>query len=277
MSKKFIELNIGRNKPTFIIAEAGINHDGDLDLAFKMVDTAKAAGSSAIKFQTYTAEKRAKADSPIFAGLKQRELSYDQQRKIKEYADQKGLMFFSTPFDPEAAEFLQSLEVPLMKIASFDIVNKVLLEAVAKTGTPTIISRGMASREEIDTAVKIFEKYGTEYAILHCVSSYPAPKEEVNLNIINSLLQNYSCPVGYSDHTLGAEACVYAVALGARIIEKHFTTDKTRSGADHSMSADGGDIKELVEKIRQLETMLGNGEIKSLPVEEPIRIYRRET
>lgn len=277
MSKTFKELGIGRGEKTFIIAEAGINHNGDAQTALKLVDAAKASGASAVKFQTYTTEKRVATDSPIFAGLKKCELSYDDQKKIKEYADSIGMMWFSTPFDPEAAEFLKGLGVPLMKIASFDIVNKVLLEAVAKTGIPTIMSRGMASEEEIDTAVKIFEKHGTELAILHCISAYPAPKDSANLNAIQTLLNKYSCPIGYSDHTLGPEACVYAVALGARIIEKHFTLDKNQQGADHSMSADGADLKILCEKIRECESMLGSGELKSLPAEEGIRIYRRET
>lgn len=273
----FKDLNIGRNQKTFIIAEASINHNGDLHTALELVDAAKACGASAVKFQTYTTEKRVAADSPIFAVLKKCELSYEQQKKIKEHADSIGITFFSTPFDLEAAKFLEDLKLPLMKISSFDIVNKVLLEVVAQTHIPAIISRGMTSPQEVDQAVEIFEKHGTEYAILHCISSYPTPKESTNLSVVKILLEKYACPVGYSDHTLGPEACLYAVALGARIIEKHFTLDKNQSGADHGMSADPEDLKLLCEKIRELETMLGDGQIKSMPAEEPIRVYRRQT
>ncbi|MDP3741293.1 MAG: N-acetylneuraminate synthase family protein, partial [bacterium] len=166
MSKTFKQLNIGRDKPTFIIAEAGINHNGDLDTALRLVEAAKTAGASAIKFQTYVTEKRVASDSPIFGILKQCELSPDLQRKIKERADRLGILFFSTPFDPESVKFLEEIKVPLMKIASFDIVNKKLLDAVARVGIPTIISRGMADKSEIDTAIQIFGKARTEFAVL---------------------------------------------------------------------------------------------------------------
>ncbi len=275
MKQTLSELHIGRYQKVFIIAEAGINHNGDLDTALKLVDAAKTAGASAIKFQTYVTEKRVQPDNPVFEILKQCELSRDQQIKIKEYADRMGIMFFSTPFDPESAEFLASLGVPLMKIASFDIVNKKLLEAVVATKIPTIMSRGMADEKEIDTAVQIFEKAGSEYALLHCISAYPTPKESVNLKVIQSLLEKYTCPIGFSDHTLDIDASVYAVALGARIIEKHFTLDRSQQGPDHQMSVDPVSLKILCDKIRELETMLGSKEIKFNPAEEAARIYRR--
>lgn len=262
---------------TFVIAEGGINHNGDLDTALRMVDAAKAAGASAIKFQTYVTEKRVPADSPIYAILKQCELSHDQQKKIKEHADKTGIVFFSTPFDAESVRFLAGMKVQLMKIASFDIVNRKLLEAVAATEIPSIISRGMADTKEIDAALAIFKGHGTEYALLHCVSAYPAPKEAVNLAAIRTLIGKYDCPVGYSDHTLDLDASVYAVAMGARIIEKHFTLDRQQEGPDHKMSADPAALKQLCEKIREVEAMLGSGEIKSLPVEEGTRIYRRKS
>ena len=274
MSKTFKDVSIGQGK-TFIIAEAGINHNGKLELALKLVDAAKESGANAIKFQTYKTEQRVAADSPIFSLLKQCELSDDQQRKIKEHADKVGILFFSTPFDTESLDFLQTLEVPLMKIASFDIVNTKLLEAVAKTQIPTIISRGMADTKEIDAAVAIFKNHQAPFALLHCISAYPTPKEDTNLLAIQSLKAAYDCPVGYSDHTLDLDASVYAVAVGARIIEKHFTLARDMEGPDHKMSVDPASLKVLSQRIRELEQMLGKGELESMPAEEGTRVYRR--
>jgi len=275
--KTLRDLNIGTGSKTFIIAEAGINHNGSKDLALKMVDEVKAAGADAIKFQTYVTEKRAPADSPVFKILKKCELSTDDQREIKEYANKQGLMFFSTPFDEESVNFLKSIGVPLIKVASFDIVNKKLLAEVAKTGIPVIFSRGMANKNEIDEAIKILSANNVDFAILHCVSAYPAPIESVNLRIINSLKKAYDCVIGYSDHTLDIDASLYAVAMGAKIIEKHFTLDRKMEGPDHVMSVDPESLKKMCEKIRQLETMLGESEIVMSPAEKDIIIYRRPT
>ncbi len=278
MEKKTLkEMNIGNNQKIFITAEAGINHNGSLDLALKMVDEVKKAGADAIKFQTYVTEKRVTKDNSVFSILKKCELSNEDQKKIKQYADKTGIIFFSTPFDEESVNFLKNIDVSLIKIASFDIVNKKLLNAVAGTGIPIIISRGMANPKEIDEAVEIFDKNNADYAILHCVSAYPAPKEVVNLRIIKSLIEKYSCPVGYSDHTLDLDASIYAVAVGATIIEKHFTLNKEMEGPDHKMSVNPQGLATLCQKIRELEIMLGNKEIRQLPEEKSARIFRRPT
>lgn len=275
--KTLKELNIGTGNRTFIIAEAGINHNGSKELALKMVDEVKSAGADAIKFQTYITEKRAPKNSPVFSILKKCELSNGDQEEIKKYAEEKGLLFFSTPFDEDSVAFLKSINVPLFKVASFDIVNKKLLDAIAKTGIPSIVSRGMGNKIEIDEAIKIFKENNAEYAILHCISAYPAPKEAVNLNAINSLKNFYNCIVGYSDHTLDIDASLYAVAAGVKIIEKHFTLDRKMEGPDHLMSVDPASLKKMCEKIRELEVMLGEGEIKMSPAEKDIMIYRRPT
>lgn len=271
---KLKDLKIGLGQKTFIIAEAGINHNGDLNLAFKMVKEAKRAGADAIKFQTYVTEKRVAKNSPVFGVLKKCELSQAQQKKIKDYADRTGILFFSTPFDEASVDFLKNLKVKLIKIASFDIVNERLLKAAVATKIPLIISRGMATAAEIDRAVRICRSKGVDYALLHCVSAYPAPKESVNLRAIKSL-QKYNCPVGYSDHTLDLDASIYAVAAGACIIEKHFTLDRNMEGPDHKISTNPKELATLCQKIRELEIMLGSGKIISLPAEKGTRVYRR--
>ena len=278
MKKKTLKkLGIGNNQKVFIVAEAGINHNGSLDLALKMVNEAKKAGADAIKFQTYITEKRVTKDNPVFSILKKCELPNGDQKKIKQYADKTGIFFFSTPFDEESVDFLKNIDVPIIKIASFDIVNKKLLNAAAVTGIPIIVSRGMANSKEIDEAVEIFNKNNADYAILHCVSAYPAPKEVVNLRIIKSLIEKYSCPIGYSDHTLDLDASIYAVAVGATIIEKHFTLNRKMEGPDHKMSVDPQDLTALCRKIRELEVMLGSEEMRQLPEEESTKIFRRPT
>jgi len=271
------QLHIGPGNKTFIIAEAGINHNGDMTLALRMVAEAKKAGADAIKFQTYETDKRVARDNPVYDILKKCELSQEQQKRIKEYADKVGILFFSTPFDEESVRFLRELNVPLMKIASFDIVNKKLLDAVSKTQIPVIASRGMANQEEIDEAVKIFKDYGVDFAILHCVSAYPTPKEAVNMRMMHTLQAVHSCPVGFSDHTLDLDASIYAVAAGAHIIEKHFTLDRNIAGPDQKMSVDPQDLLALCKKIREVEMILGSGEIRQLPEEEGAKIFRRPT
>ena len=192
---------------------------------------------------------------------------------------ERNIIFLSTPFDEESVDFLEELNVPAYKIASTDLTNIPFLRYIAAKNKPIILSVGMGSLGEVEEAVNAIKNEGNnDIILLHCMVIYPTPADQANIRFMQTLQRLYpEHPVGFSDHTLDINVPIAAAALGARVIEKHFTTDKTRSGADHSMSADGGDIKELVEKIRQLETMLGNGEIKSLPVEEPIRIYRRET
>ena len=269
------KLGIGRDKSTFIIAEAGINHNGDMNIAYCLIDEAKKAGASAIKFQTYITDKRVKKDNPVYGILKQCELTVVQQKRLKAYADKKGVIFFSTPFDEESVEGLQSLGVSLLKVASFDVVNHKLLKKIAAAGLPIIMSRGMATKKELDAAVSILKKARADFALLHCVSAYPTPKEEVNLGAIQTLLNMYDAPIGYSDHTLDIETPVYAVVHGARILEKHFTLDKKMKGPDQALSADPKEFARLVQKVREVERMLGHGRLTMANIEKGTKIFRR--
>src|SRR3989344_5276725 len=273
--KTLAQLGIGRDRRTFIIAEAGINHNGDMQIARRLIDEAKKAGASAVKFQTYITDKRVKKDNPVYGILRKCELSIDDQNILKKYADQKGIIFFSTPFDEESVDGLVRMGVSLLKIASFDVVNHKLLKKAAAARLPIIMSRGMATKKELDAAVKILKKGGADFAIMHCISSYPKPKDEVNLRAIQTLLASYQVPIGFSDHTLDIDAAVYAVALGARVIEKHFTLDRKMDGPDHALSANPQEFARMVGKIREVETMLGNGAIVMSKVERGARVFRR--
>ena len=267
---------IGRCEDIFVIAEAGINHNGDLDAAKRLIDKAKWAGSSAVKFQTYITEKRVPKDSPIFGILKQCELSFKDQETLFGYARSAGLAAFSTPFDDESVDFLASQGIPCYKVASFDIVNKRLLERIASKKRPVIISRGMASREEIDTAMDIMGRSGIDVLLLHCISAYPVPSHaSLHLDTIKALKERYGCPVGFSDHTLGIDAARFAVAAGAVAIEKHFTLSRGAKGPDHALSTEPEEMKELVKGVNEIREMIGEAVWAPVTAEEGILQYRR--
>lgn len=268
---------VGDGPQTFLIAEAGINHNGSLELAKDHVREAEQAGADAVKFQTYSAEDRVGTDSPLYETLKQCELSESVWHELAEFTAERDVLFFSTAFDPDDVALLQELDVPAFKAASFHIAHKRLLRAMAETGKPTIFSRGMADEGEIRDAIEIFEKRDSPHALLHCVSSYPTESDDANLNIIRTLRREFNCPVGYSDHTLGTMVPAMSVAVGGTIIEKHFTVDKTLSGPDHEMSADPTEFAELVECVRETEAMLGSGEIRLLDCEEGTTQFRKES
>jgi N,N'-diacetyllegionaminate synthase len=268
---------IGDGQPTYVIAELGINHGGDMRAAHRLVTEAARAGANAIKLQTYRTEGRVPKDSPVFGVLKAAELSPAQQGELFAEARKLGVAAFSTPFDDESVAALAKLGVPAFKIASFDVVNLKLLRAVAAHRLPVVISRGMASREELDRAVSLLEGAGSPCVILHCVSAYPTPVEAANLRVIGALRLAYGWPVGYSDHTLGVQAAVAAVAAGAVAIEKHFTLDKRAPGPDHALSADPSDLREMVGEIRKVERMLGSDQFQANDAERPTLQYRRAT
>jgi len=229
--------NIGKDSPVFVIAEVGINHNGDMHTAFELIDKAKEVGASAVKFQTYITEKRVLKDSPIFSILKQCELTFEQQEELFEYAKSCQIIAFSTPFDSESVEFLTQINSPCFKVASFDLVNTPLLKDIAVQKKPVIISRGMANMEEIDIAMNILKDVPT--VLLHCISAYPVPNlSSLNLSTISALEARYDSIVGYSDHTLDIEASQFAVACGARVIEKHFTLSQSMNGPDHLISSE---------------------------------------
>ncbi|MFA5087940.1 MAG: N-acetylneuraminate synthase family protein [Candidatus Omnitrophota bacterium] len=251
----------------FIIAEIGNNHEGDVELAKRMISVAAKAGVDAVKFQTFqTRYYVSAADAARFARLQSFELTFEQFRDLSRVAEGEGVVFLSTPFDVESADFLNAI-VPAFKISSGDNNFYPLLERVAGFDKPLLLSRGLADFEQIRRTVTFVEKIWTaknisqQIAILHCVSSYPAEPREANLSAIRELQKEFSCPIGYSDHTMGMAAAPAAAALGARIIEKHFTVDKNYSGfRDHSLSADPAEMAEMVRRVRQVETLLGTGE-----------------
>lgn len=264
---------VGPSAPTFIIAEAGVNHNGRLETAFALVDAAAAAGADAVKFQTFHAESlvsplapkaahqsRATGPGPQLEMLKHLELPPTAFRELLAHSAKRGILFLSTPFDEGSADLLESLAVAAFKIPSGEITNLPFLEHIARKGKPMIVSTGMASLGEVEAAVRAIEAAGQrEYILLHCVSTYPAAPSDVNLRAMETLATAFGAPVGYSDHTLGIEISLAAVALGACVLEKHFTLDRTLPGPDHRASLEPEELAALVKGIRNVEAALGHG------------------
>lgn len=257
----------------FIIAEAGVNHNGSFELAKKLVDKAKEAGADAVKFQTFKTENivtrnAKKADyqeanskgKTQFDMIKALELTFDEFKELKKYCDEVGIMFLSTGFDIDSVEFLHSLNIGLWKIPSGEITNLPLLIKIAKYNENIIMSTGMASMEEIKEAYDVLRKYNDkEIVIMHCTTEYPTPYEDVNLKFMNRIKEELNVKVGYSDHTKGIEVPVAATALGAMVIEKHFTLDNNMEGPDHKASLEPDQLKAMVSSIRHIEKALGDG------------------
>ena len=258
----------------FIIAEAGDNHNGSLEFAFQLVDKAAEAGADCVKFQTFVTEevisKRAEkaeyqkestgAEESQYEMVKKLELSFENFRELQRYAQEKGLTFLSTPFDIPSVDFLESIHVPYFKIPSGEITNLPYLIRIAQTGRDIILSTGMAEMDEIETAVRILREHGAgEISLLHCNTEYPTPMEDVNLRAMLSLKEKFGVKVGYSDHTKGIEVPIAAAALGAEIIEKHFTLDHNMEGPDHKASLEPDELKAMVDGIRNIEKALGSG------------------
>jgi N-acetylneuraminate synthase len=268
-----------------IIAEAGVNHNGSISIAKKLIDAAKESKVDAIKFQTFRTENivslntrkaqyqhRAKEQSQ-YAMLKNLELSFDEFREIKKYCDNKAIEFISTPYDIESVEFLTSLKVDKFKIASADLINKPLIEAVAKTNKQVILGCGMATLEEIERTVSFIKSLGNNnIALLHCTTNYPTNYEDVNMRAMQTLKKTFELPVGYSDHTLGIVIPILAVSLTANIIEKHFTLSRDMIGPDHFASLEPDELKKMVNAIRIVESALGTYE-KIIPKEEKKNIF----
>lgn len=257
---------------TYIIAEAGVNHNGDIELAKKMIDVASEAGVDCIKFQTFKADKLVVKNAPTaeyqkqstgtnsqFDMLKKLELSFDSFRSLKEYALDRGVDFCSTAFDNESIEFLYDLGLKFWKIPSGELTNVPYIEKIAKYNMPIIMSTGMAEISEIDYIVNLIRKYNdNELIILHCNTEYPTPFQDVNLSAMDVLKERYAVKVGYSDHTKGIEVPIAATALGAKVIEKHFTLDRNMEGPDHKASLEPNELKKMVESIRNIEKAIGN-------------------
>lgn len=274
---------VGKGQPCYVIAEAGVNHNCDLQLGLRLVDEAHTAGADAIKFQNYTASKISTRVAPrywvepqdpqgtqwdTFAKLDK--LSGEDFARLLEHARRIGLVAFSTPFDDEAVDFLDSLGVPAFKIASADLTCHPLLERVARRGKPVILSTGTSTLSEVEEALEICRRSGNEQVVLlHCTLKYPCPPEGINLRMMEHLMRAFpEVPVGLSDHSLGISVPQAAVALGACMIEKHYTVDKTLPGSpDHHLSVDPPELRAMVQGIRTVEAALGKAQKGLEPLE----------
>ncbi|WP_407370242.1 N-acetylneuraminate synthase [Carnobacterium sp.] len=259
----------------FIIAEAGVNHNGSIELAKKLIGKGAEAGVDAVKFQSFKASKLVtvkakKADYQIanigsndenqFDMIKKLELDYDKHQELMDYANSKGVMFLSSAFDLESIDLLVDLDLSVFKIPSGEITNLPYLRKTAQTKKPIILSTGMATLGEIEAALEVLKDNGTtDVTVLHCNTEYPTPMSDVNLTAMNTMKDAFKVKVGYSDHTLGIEIPIAAVALGAVMIEKHFTLDKTMEGPDHKASLEPDELKKMVKSIRNIEVALGTG------------------
>lgn len=275
---------------TFIIAEAGVNHNGSLELAFKLIDAAKEAGADAVKFQSFKADKLVskKADKAEYQKqttdtsesqyemIKKLELSIDEHKKLIEYCNKIGIQFLSSPFDLDSIDLLNELGLEIFKIPSGEIINLPYLRKIGKLNKNVILSTGMADLGEIEDALDVLIDNGTDknnITVLHCNTEYPTPFEDVNLRAMVTIKNSFGVKVGYSDHTNGIEIPIAAVALGAEVIEKHFTLDRNMKGPDHKASLEPNELKQMVSAIRNIEKALGSGikkpsqsELKNKPI-----------
>lgn len=259
----------------FIIAEAGVNHNGNLKIAKKMIDVAADAGADAVKFQTFKADKLVCMDAQKaiyqqknavnrqesqYEMLKKLELSGQMHRELMDYCVQKDIMFLSTPFDTDSIRLLVDYEITVLKISSGEITNYPFLREVGRTGKPVILSTGMSDMDEVQAAVAVLTENGCgKITLLHCNTEYPTPMQDVNLRAMCTLQEKTGLPVGYSDHTLGIEVPIAAAAMGAVVIEKHFTLDRTMEGPDHKASLEPEELQDMVRAVRNIEKALGNG------------------
>ena len=272
----------------FIIAEAGVNHNGSVDLALQLVDAAKASGADAVKFQTFRADllatvtaqkatyqKRTTASTESQLQMLQRlELGIEAHHRILDHCRRIDIQFLSSPFDTQSADLLETMNVALYKVPSGEITNLPFLQHLARKGRPLILSTGMSTLGEVEEAVNVLQAAGaTQLTLLHCVTEYPAPYAEVNLRAMQTLKSAFGLPVGYSDHTPGIDITVAAVALGAEVIEKHFTLDRSLPGPDHAASLEAVELQQMVAAIRHVEAALGTGikapapcELANLPI-----------
>jgi N,N'-diacetyllegionaminate synthase len=262
---------LGSGSKVFVIAEIGINHDGSVHQAERLIDAATEAGADAVKFQSFRVDRllipsrdryaqQTEGMESAYQMLRRYELSWQDQAMLKKHADRKGVIFLSTPFDEESADFLDSLGVPLFKIASSDITHMPLLSHVASKGKPILLSTGMSFLDEVAEAISNLKSSGAkEIVLMHCVSVYPALPQDMNLRALQTLRSSFNLPVGLSDHSEGILLPVVAASLGAVAIEKHFTLDKTAPGPDHKASMDPADLKMLIKNLRDVEASLGNG------------------
>ncbi len=283
---------IGDGAPCFIVAEAGVNHNGDVDRAFKMVRVAKQSGADAIKFQSFNPEALATATAPLAvyqrrSSGRQRSqvemlrglaLNEDEQRQIERACQSAGITFLSTPFDDASARFLADLGVPAFKIGSGDLTNIPLLRLVAGFGRPMFVSTGMGTMEEVEEAVRTVKRGGhSKLVVLQCTTAYPERAMDANVRVIPEYRRKLRTLVGFSDHTIGFTAAVAAVALGACVVEKHFTLSRRLPGPDHRASLEPAELRRFVAHIREAEAVLGDGRKRVLPIERPNIVPARKS
>lgn len=281
---------IGENQPPYIIAELSANHNGSLDRAFETIDAAVAAGADAIKLQTYTADTMTidcdEEDFLVKGGLwdgyklydlyKWAETPFEWHKAMFDYARSKGITVFSTPFDESAVDLLEELNAPAYKVASFELTDLPLIRYIAKTGKPIIMSTGMASEEDISDAVNVVREVGcSDLVLLHCISSYPAPMDQANLQQMNELKRIYDIIPGLSDHTLGTTVSIAAVAMGAKVIEKHFTLSRDDKGPDSEFSIEPQELKMLCESAKDCWLAQGNIGFERQEAEKGSLVFRR--
>jgi len=266
---------VGGDAPVMIIAEAGVNHNGDVKLAHELIDVAAKAGADAVKFQSFITEElvtmnAAKAEYQVtttgspgrqYEMLKALELTAEEQASLKAHCEELGILYLCTPYETISVDMLDRLGVVAFKIASTDTTNVPFLKYVASKGRPVILSTGMSTLGEVEMAVEALRAggLGGQFILLHCVSEYPAPIQEANLRAMRALAQAFGCPVGYSDHTRGIGAAPWAVAAGACVVEKHYTLDRKMPGPDHRASLEPKELTQLVRNIREVERSLGDG------------------
>lgn len=270
---------LGMGKPVYIIAEAGINHNGNIEIAKEMIETAAKCGVDAIKFQTIIPDELfSKLLNPETFDFAQK-LSFNKKQHIelKNIANKNGIEFFSTPLGKRSTQLLAEIGVKIMKIASGEITNHDLIKRISQLRIPMLISTGMTSLSEISDVVAIVEKQKCPFILMHCISSYPLPVEEANLATIPFLRNTFGIPVGYSDHALGNEVCFAAVSLGACAIEKHFTLDKNMEGPDQKLSANPKEFLELVSTIRIIEKAIGTPRLSPTKSEEKFKKLMRKS
>ena len=283
---------LGVGEPTFIVAEIGVNHNGSVHMARKLIDAAKDAGADSVKFQSFKTERivtkyaekavyQKETTDPKksqFSMLKKLELGDAEIKELHRYAQKRNILFLSSAFDEESVDLLDSLDVPAFKVASGELTNLPLLRHMAEKKRPMILSTGLSTLDEIKEALEVITKEGVEDIILlHCVTSYPAKEEEANLKVMDLLRRQFGFPVGFSDHTLGITVSIAAAALGAVFIEKHFTLDRTLPGPDHRASLEPTEFKEMVKDIRDVERALGDGVKRLTANEEEIKKAARRS
>ena len=276
---------IGDGHPVFVIAEIGSNHNQDYELAIEHIDAAVDAGVDAVKFQTFQADKHISkyAEMPTYLKgyndlhelIKSLELNRDWQKPLKEYAEKKGVAFFSSPCDYEAVDVLEAIGSPAHKVASFDLPDLDLVRYIAKTGKPILLSTGLADWMEIQRAIDVCREQGNEKIVLfQCTSLYPAPSHLSNLKAMHTMRKVFNVMTGYSDHTVGDWTALAAAAMGAAVIEKHFTLNRSLPGPDHSFAIEPSELKIMIQRMREVEASIGDG-VKNGPRKEELDMYKK--